>query len=93
VPWVCFERTPAGSQKCMETMHKTALLQEILEDLSYPAEKWQITTCAEIYGADIHTRRSLYRLPSRTYADATDIIAALESTADTDAADEVGALR
>jgi uncharacterized protein DUF2795 len=77
----------------METMHKTSLLREILEDLSYPAQKWQITTCAEIYGADIHTRRELYRLPSRTYADATDITDALESTADTDATDEVGALR
>lgn len=59
-------------------MNDTSLLPDILAGLSYPAEKWQITTCAEIYGADVHTRRSLYQLPSRAYADAAEITAALE---------------
>jgi Protein of unknown function (DUF2795) len=77
----------------METMHETSLLSEVLGDLSYPAEKWQITTCAQIYGADIHTRRSLYHLPSRTYADAADVTAAIESTEDTAAVEETGARR
>jgi len=68
----------------METMNESSLLSEVLEGLSYPAEKWQITTCAEIYGADIHTRRLLYHLPSRTYEDAADVTAALQPTEDAD---------
>lgn len=62
-------------------------MSEILDDLSYPAEKWQITTCAEIYGADIHTRRALYALPSRAYTDASDITAAMDAADDRDLAD------
>lgn len=52
-------------------------LSEILGDLTYPAEKWQITTCAEIYGADVRTRRELYKLPARAYRSPADIAESL----------------
>lgn len=56
-----------------EEVDGRADLSEVLSDLSYPAEKWEITTCAELYGADINTRRELYRLPARPYRSAADI--------------------
>jgi hypothetical protein len=57
----------------MDTTDEAPTLAEILRDLTYPAEKWQITTCAEIYGADVRTRRELYGLPARTYRTAAEI--------------------
>jgi uncharacterized protein DUF2795 len=65
------------TQERSDQAHDVPDLSEILGDLSYPAEKWQITTCAEIYGVDIHTRRMLYELPTRAYRSAADIAAAL----------------
>ena len=56
----------------------TTSLPEILGDITYPAEKWQITTCAELYGADIHTRRELYKLPPRVYQSVADIADTLD---------------
>jgi hypothetical protein len=56
-----------------ETTEGAPSLSQILSDLTYPAEKWQITTCAEIYGADIRTRRELYKLPARAYRSAMEI--------------------
>ncbi len=53
-------------------------LEEILRDLTYPAQKWEITTCADIYGADLRTRRELYGLPARSYEDPQDIARALD---------------
>ncbi len=61
----------------MDTMGETTSLTKVLGELTFPAEKWEITTCAEIYGADLSTRRRLYDLPVRTYRDRTDIAAAL----------------
>ena len=61
----------------MDSTDTTDDLEEILGDLRYPVEKWQITSCAEIYGADVRTRRELYGLPARTYKDATDVLTAL----------------
>lgn len=57
----------------MDTMNEAPSLSKVLQDLTYPAEKWQITTCAEIYGADVRTRRKLYGLPARTYQTAAEI--------------------
>lgn len=56
-------------------------LSEILVDLTYPAEKWQVTGCADVYGVDMRTRRALYRLPARSYQDAEDVTAALTRSA------------
>lgn len=67
----------SGQPTSMDTTEDGTSLSEILESLSYPAEKWQITTCAEIYGADLRTRRELYTLPARTYRSAGDVAATL----------------
>jgi hypothetical protein len=61
----------------MDTLNDTAGLREVLDGLSYPAQKWQITTCAGLYGADMRTRRALYRLPTRVYESAADVSSAL----------------
>jgi hypothetical protein len=58
-------------------MTTTNTLPDILNELSYPAEKWQITTCAEIYGADVNARRQLYRLPARSYESVDHVLDAL----------------
>jgi hypothetical protein len=53
---------------------------QVLRGLTYPAEKWQIVTQAELYGADSSTRGQLYRLPMREYATPAEITAALDRT-------------
>jgi len=58
-------------------MDGTPRLSEILGDLTYPAEKWRVTACADIYGVDMRTRRALYGLPARSYRDVEDITSAL----------------
>lgn len=65
----------------MDTTDNTARLLEILDDLTYPAEKWQITACVDIYGVDMGTRRALYGLPARTYQDAEDVTDSLTGPA------------
>lgn len=62
----------------MPTIEENPSLQEVLRDLTYPAEKWQITTCAEIYGVDVRIRRALYALPTRVYDSSTDIAHTLQ---------------
>lgn len=66
----------------MDTVDDEPRLSEILGDLTYPAEKWQVTSCADIYGVDTRIRRALYRLPARAYRDAKDVTATLNETAD-----------
>jgi hypothetical protein len=78
-----FGALPGGKIRYMDAMNGVKGLSEILGELSYPAQKWQITACAEIYGAgagiDDHIRRELYGLPVRTYESADDIVNALTS--------------
>jgi hypothetical protein len=66
----------------MDTMDEAPSLSEILDDLTFPAEKWQITTCADLYGADIHVRRALYGLPALRYRSADDVTAMLAENVD-----------
>lgn len=47
-------------------------LREVLAAVSYPADKWAITACADIFGVDVATQRRLYGLPVRTYRSETD---------------------
>lgn len=63
----------------MDTTDEGPRLAEILGDLTYPAEKWRITACADIYGVDTPTRRALYALPARVYQDAQEVEAALDT--------------
>jgi hypothetical protein len=69
----------AGSQHHMDMTDETTKLGEILRDLDYPVEKWQITSRADVYGADVRTRRELYGLPARTYGSTAEILEALDS--------------
>jgi Protein of unknown function (DUF2795) len=63
----------------MDTTPHLPDVREILGELAYPAEKWQITASAEIYGADVHTRRALYALPARVYESEADVRSALSA--------------
>jgi hypothetical protein len=60
----------------MDTLEGT--VAEVLREVTYPAEKWQITTCADLHGTDIRTRRALYSLPVQRYESATEVAAALK---------------
>ena len=51
-------------------------LRFVLDGLDFPAERWQILTQADIYGADSVTVQRLRRLPSRvdSYRDLGDVL-------------------
>lgn len=66
-------------------------VRQVLQGLTYPAEKWQIVTQAELYGADAQTRGELYRLPMGEYRDTSDVTTALH--ADETAAGDGGRVR
>lgn len=52
-------------------------LDDLLADLTFPAEKWEVTTCADVRGAPAQIRRRLYDLPCRTFDSAEDVAEAL----------------
>jgi hypothetical protein len=56
-------------------------LRFVLDGLAFPAEKWQIVTAADIYGADVTTCQRLRALPlrDRPYRDLQDVLRALET--------------
>lgn len=56
----------------------TEIVRQVLAGLPFPAEKWQIVTQADLYGADTHTRQLLLGLPVREYRSPTDISNTLE---------------
>jgi hypothetical protein len=53
----------------------------VLADLTFPAQRWEILTQADLYGVDAVTRERLRLLPTRStpYRDMQDIIDALEA--------------
>jgi hypothetical protein len=53
----------------------------VLAELTFPAQRWEILTQADMYGVDGVTRERLRMLPSRStpYRDMQDIIDALEA--------------
>lgn len=53
----------------------------VLADLSFPAQRWEILTQADMYGVDTVTRARLHLLPARgtPYRDMQEIIEALEA--------------
>lgn len=55
-------------------------LRHVLDGLSYPAQKWQIVTWADFYGADATTRNELAGLPTAAYRGVDEIIAAVAGT-------------
>jgi hypothetical protein len=54
-------------------------LQHVLQDLCFPAQRWQILAEADMYGADTELRTQLYALPVRLYENCADIAGAMES--------------
>jgi hypothetical protein len=54
-------------------------LHHVLQDLCFPARRWQILAEADMYGADTEMRTQLYALPVRLYENCADIASAMES--------------
>lgn len=52
-------------------------VRQILRGLHFPAEKWQIVTQAELYGADAATKDQLHRLPLGEYRNSSEVAANL----------------
>jgi hypothetical protein len=52
-------------------------LTMVLGELVFPAARWSIQTYVDHYGADIHTRREIWELPSREYLTLGDVIDAV----------------
>jgi hypothetical protein len=57
----------------MERIKESVNLTEILAELDYPAQKWDVIRCAEIWGVDLETRRRLYDLPVRTFTNVREV--------------------
>lgn len=55
-------------------------LRFILDGLTFPAERWQIVTAADFYGADVATCQRLRMLPVRSqpYRDLQEVVRALD---------------
>ena len=60
----------------MDPQHER-MVRQVLAGLTYPAEKWQILTQAELYGADVGTVTELHRLPAKEYRSPTEVTSAL----------------
>ncbi|HEX3591299.1 MAG TPA: hypothetical protein VHV74_16895 [Pseudonocardiaceae bacterium] len=58
-------------------------LRIVLADLTFPAQRWEIITQADWYGADAVTTHWLRQLPSRAqpYRDIRDLMRALNDIA------------
>jgi hypothetical protein len=52
-------------------------LTMVLGELVFPAARWTIQTYVDHYGADIHTRREIWELPTRDYLTLGDVIDAV----------------
>lgn len=58
-------------------------LRVVLAELRFPAERWQIITSADLWGADAATCERLRMLPQRAapYRDIQDVVDALNKAA------------
>ena len=52
----------------------------VLDDVRFPARRWQIATAADGYGIDAATRTKIDQIPDREYTDVHDVVWALTST-------------
>ena len=52
---------------------RTRTIAQMLDGLTFPAEKWQVVTQAELYGADAGTCQELRGLPLRAYRDCGEV--------------------
>lgn len=62
----------------MEPMNR-ADVAAVLDGLRFPAYRWEVIAQAELFGADMVTRRRLHRLPVRVYADCDDVVASVRA--------------
>ena len=53
-------------------------LHDVLQDLCFPAQRWQILAEADMYGVDTEMRTQLYALPARLYENCADIASAMK---------------
>lgn len=55
-------------------------LRFVLDGLTFPAERWQIITAADFYGADVGTCQRLRKLPlrDRPYRNLQEVVRALD---------------
>jgi hypothetical protein len=55
-------------------------LRYVLDGLTFPAQRWEIVTTADMYGADSSTRQRLRALPLRNhpYRNLQDVVDALD---------------
>ncbi|SMC81910.1 DUF2795 domain-containing protein [Lentzea albidocapillata] len=54
-------------------------LRQVLDDLSYPADKVRIVICAEVHDLGTDLRRRLHHLPHRRYTSPSEVLDALSS--------------
>ncbi|MDD7942544.1 DUF2795 domain-containing protein [Actinomycetospora lutea] len=52
-------------------------LAAVLGDLTFPADRWQVLTTADMYGVDTVTRTMLERLPERRHHSLGEVVAVL----------------
>lgn len=52
-----------------------AELRGVLSGLTYPADKVQVVTCADVHDFESQVRRRLHDLPERTYASPDEVMA------------------
>jgi len=55
-------------------------ISDVLADLCYPAQKWQVLAEADHYGADSASRSQLWALPAGTYPDLDSVLEELGLT-------------
>jgi hypothetical protein len=70
-----------------------ARIGSVLAGVSYPARTWQLLAEAQHYGADIHTRTELGRLPVGTYLSLEAVLRALREQAGVGSPDPRALLR
>ena len=63
----------SGNTEDMTVAQQSRLMTRILDGLVFPAQRWQIVTQAELYGADSVTIDRLRHLPQRAYADCGEV--------------------
>ena len=51
------------------------VLAAVLDDLVFPAHRWQVLTTGDLYGVDTATRGLLELLPERRYSSLPEIVA------------------
>jgi Protein of unknown function (DUF2795) len=53
-------------------------LRHVLAGQRFPAQRWELISGAEHYGADARTRQELQSLPARQYASLAEVLLTLE---------------